>query len=102
MRWKARDDTDHRTRKPSREACVGDNQKEGTVVRGEPVSLEPVFPTTHPGNNEGGRMKTYQVWIDGRFWGIVIAENADDASQQARDKWRDQIKKAKDYHIERQ
>ena len=47
-------------------------------------------------------MKTYHVWIDGRFWGTVRAQDADDAGQQAREKWRDQISKAKEYHIERQ
>ena len=46
--------------------------------------------------------KLYEVWIDGRIWGTVRAENADEASQQARELFKEQYLKSKEIRIEEQ
>lgn len=48
------------------------------------------------------KKKVYEVWIDGRIWGTVRAENADEASQKARELFKDQYLESKEIRIEEQ
>jgi hypothetical protein len=45
--------------------------------------------------------KSFQIWIDGRIFGTIKAENAIRALDQAEERWPEEFKKAKDIEIVR-